>query len=187
MRALRIVTDDRQGREYLIGLLHGIGLTPSVDGAGNISARRPGSGQVLAFLVIGSHVDSVPQGGNYDGIVGSLGAIEVAPTLAKNHIALRHLLDVPISKNEEGDLKGSRAISGELREEELTRPRAVARRSGMELRSVAAILRILRMSVEKKAISSRVWNCTSSRVPAWRRTRSTSAWWRESSAIAAGM
>jgi N-carbamoyl-L-amino-acid hydrolase len=121
---------DRQGREYVMGLLRATGLTPSIDAAGNITARWPGSGQGLSVLVIGSHVDSVPQGGNFDGIVGSLGAIEVTQTLAENHLTLRHPLEVLIFQNEEGGLKGSRAISGELREEELNQ----ATRSGKTLR-----------------------------------------------------
>jgi beta-ureidopropionase / N-carbamoyl-L-amino-acid hydrolase len=121
---------DRQGREYVLGLLRAIGLTPSIDAAGNITARQPGSGQGLAVLVIGSHVDSVPQGGNFDGILGSLGAIEVAQTLAASHVTLRHSLEVLIFQNEEGGLKGSRAISGELREEELNQ----ATRSSKTLR-----------------------------------------------------
>jgi beta-ureidopropionase / N-carbamoyl-L-amino-acid hydrolase len=121
---------DRQGREYVMGLLRVVGWTPSIDAAGNITARWPGSGQGLSVLVIGSHVDSVPQGGNFDGVVGSLGAIEVAQTLAENHLTLRHPLEVLIFQNEEGGLKGSRAISGELREEELSQ----ATRSGKTLR-----------------------------------------------------
>ena len=109
---------DRQGREYVMGLLRAAGLSVSIDPAGNISGRRAGSEPGLPVLVIGSHIDSVPQGGNYDGVVGSLGAIEVAQTLAEGHVALSHPLEVLIFQNEEGGLQGSRAISGELREED---------------------------------------------------------------------
>jgi N-carbamoyl-L-amino-acid hydrolase len=120
---------DRQGREYVMGLMRAAGLTVSIDMAGNISGRRAGSDPKLPPLVIGSHVDSVPQGGNYDGIVGSLGAIEVAQILTECHLALRHPLEVLIFQNEEGGLQGSRAISGELREEDLNQ----ATRSGKTL------------------------------------------------------
>jgi N-carbamoyl-L-amino-acid hydrolase len=120
---------DRQGREYVMGLMRAAGLTVSIDMAGNISGRRAGSDPKLPPLVIGSHVDSVPQGGNYDGIVGSLGAIEVAQILSECHLALRHPLEVLIFQNEEGGLQGSRAISGELREEDLNQ----ATRSGKTL------------------------------------------------------
>jgi beta-ureidopropionase / N-carbamoyl-L-amino-acid hydrolase len=127
---------DRQGREYVIGLMRAAGLITTIDAAGNISGRRAGSDPKLPALVIGSHIDSVPQGGNYDGIVGSLGAIEVAQTLTESHIALRHPLEVIIFQNEEGGLQGSRAISGELREEDLNQ----ATRSGKSLREGIAFI-----------------------------------------------
>lgn len=127
---------DRQGREYVMGLMRAAGLTPTIDAAGNISGRRDGRVPGLPVLLIGSHIDSVPQGGNYDGIVGSLGAIEVARTLAESHFTLRHPLEVIIFQNEEGGLKGSRGISGELRDEELTQ----ATRSGKTLRDGIAFI-----------------------------------------------
>jgi N-carbamoyl-L-amino-acid hydrolase len=127
---------DRQGREYVIGLMRAAGLTTSIDSAGNISGRRVGSDPKLPVLIMGSHVDSVPQGGNYDGIVGSLGAIEVVQTLGEGHVTLRHSLEILIFQNEEGGLKGSRAISGELREEELNQ----TTRSGKTLREGIAFI-----------------------------------------------
>jgi N-carbamoyl-L-amino-acid hydrolase len=127
---------DRQGREYALGLMRAAGLTVNIDAAGNISGRRVGSDPRLPVLVIGSHVDSVPQGGNYDGIVGSLGAIEVAQSLDDGHVALRHTLEVLIFQNEEGGLQGSRAISGELREENLNE----TTRSGKTLRDGIAFI-----------------------------------------------
>src|SRR5262249_36948452 len=127
---------DRQGREYAMGLLRSAGLSVTVDVAGNISGRRPGTDPKLPLLVLGSHVDSVPQGGNYDGVIGSLGAIEVAQILTERHVSLRHPLEVLIFQNEEGGLKGSRAISGEFREEELSQ----ATRSGKTLRDGIAYI-----------------------------------------------
>ncbi len=110
---------DRQGREYVLGLMRAAKLDVSIDAAGNIIGRRPGSANNLAPLLIGSHIDSVPEGGNYDGVVGSLSAIEVAQTLAENNLTTRHPLEVIIFQNEEGGLIGSRAIDGELTETEL--------------------------------------------------------------------
>lgn len=127
---------DKQGREFAMRLMRDAGFTPSIDAAGNISARRPGSDPHLAALVIGSHIDSVPQGGNYDGVVGSLGSIEVAQALADAHITLRHPLEVLLFQNEEGGLQGSRAISGELREEDLSQ----TTRSGKTLREGIAFI-----------------------------------------------
>ena len=109
---------DAQGRAYVMQLMRAAQLTPNVDFAGNIIGRRAGT-QDLAPLMIGSHIDSVPEGGNYDGTVGSLGAIEVARTLNEQRVSLRHPLEVIVFANEEGGKTGSRAISGELSPKDL--------------------------------------------------------------------
>ena len=110
---------DKQGREYVIGLMRAAKLDVSVDAAANIIGRRQGSKTNLRPLLLGSHIDSVPEGGNYDGVVGSLGAIEVAQTLAENNVITQHPLEVVLFQNEEGGLIGSRAIDGELTDREL--------------------------------------------------------------------
>jgi N-carbamoyl-L-amino-acid hydrolase len=110
---------DLQGRKYAMGLMRTASLDAIVDLAGNIVGRRAGSENGLPPLVVGSHIDSVPEGGNYDGDVGSMGAIEVAQTLAENNIRLRHPLEVIIFQNEEGGTIGSQLISGELPERQL--------------------------------------------------------------------
>jgi acetylornithine deacetylase/succinyl-diaminopimelate desuccinylase-like protein len=61
----------------IMGLMRDAGLEVSIDTAGNLVGERAGSDAALKPIVIGSHIDSVPEGGNYDGDVGSLGAIEV--------------------------------------------------------------------------------------------------------------
>ncbi len=109
---------DRQAREYVLTLMREAQLQTSVDAAGNIVGRRAGSDPTLPPVLLGSHIDSVPQGGNYDGQVGSMGAIEVAQTLVENGFTLRHPLEVVIFSNEEGGKTGSRAMSGELTEKE---------------------------------------------------------------------
>ncbi len=121
---------DRQGREYVMGLMRAARLDVSVDAAGNIIGRRAGRDARLPPLLFGSHIDSVPDGGNYDGDVGSLGAIEVAQTLAENGVVTRHPLEVIVFQNEEGGLIGSRALSGGLRERELD----LVSRSGKTIR-----------------------------------------------------
>ena len=121
---------DKQGREYVVGLMRAAKLDVSIDAAGNLIGRRAGSASGLSPLLIGSHIDSVPEGGNYDGVVGSMGAIEVAQTLAENNVTLRHPLEVVIFQNEEGGLIGSRAMDGELTEKELD----LVSRSGKTIR-----------------------------------------------------
>src|SRR5262249_10080948 len=94
-------------------------LDVSVDAAGNIVGRRAGGDPNLKPLVIGSHIDSVPEGGNYDGDVGSMGAIEGAQTLAANNAPLRDPPAGIIFQNEEGGTIGSHAIAVGLTEKEL--------------------------------------------------------------------
>ena len=102
---------DRAGRQYVLGLMREAGLDVHVDAAGNLVGERPGTDAALKPIVIGSHIDSVPEGGNYDGDVGSLGAIEVAQVLREKGVVLRHPLQVIIFENEEGVMLGSTAIA----------------------------------------------------------------------------
>lgn len=110
---------DLAGREYAMKLMRGAGLEVRIDAAGNLVGRRAGRDSSLPPLVIGSHIDSVPEGGNYDGEVGSMGAIEVAQTLAENRVTLRHPLEVILFQNEEGGTIGSHAIAYGLTEKTL--------------------------------------------------------------------
>jgi beta-ureidopropionase / N-carbamoyl-L-amino-acid hydrolase len=121
---------DRQGRDYVMTLMRTAKLDTSIDFAGNIIGRRPGSASTLPPLVFGSHIDTVPEGGNYDGVVGSLGAVEVAQTLSEHNLTTRHPLELIIFQNEEGGLIGSRALDGELTEQELD----LVSRSGKTIR-----------------------------------------------------
>ena len=110
---------DLQGRQYAIGLMKAAGLGVHIDLAGNIVGTRAGSDPALKPILIGSHIDSVPMGGNYDGDVGSLSAIEVAQTLKEKQITLRHPLEVIIFQNEEGGTVGSQALGEGLDEKHL--------------------------------------------------------------------
>jgi N-carbamoyl-L-amino-acid hydrolase len=101
---------DKASREYVLGLMREAGLAVNIDVAGNLVGTQTGTDAKLKPIVIGSHIDSVPEGGNYDGDVGSLGAIEVAQTLNERGVRLRHPLQVIIFENEEGGLLGSSAI-----------------------------------------------------------------------------
>ncbi len=121
---------DLRAREYVLGLMREAKLSVSVDAAGNLVGRRNGSAANLPFLSMGSHIDSVPDGGNYDGDVGSLGAIEVAQVLAESNTLLRHPLEVLIFQNEEGGLIGSSAIGRGLTDKDLN----IVSRSGKTVR-----------------------------------------------------
>lgn len=105
---------DIAGREYVKGLMRGAGLEVRVDAAGNVIGRRPGTDPALPVIMAGSHIDSVPQGGNYDGDVGVLGAIAVAELLREHGIPTRHPLEFVVFTDEEGGTVGSQAMAGRV-------------------------------------------------------------------------
>jgi N-carbamoyl-L-amino-acid hydrolase len=105
---------DRAGREYIEALMRDAGLDVRVDTAGNLIGRRAGREDGLPPILFGSHIDSVPGGGNYDGDVGVIGAIEVIELLNEHGIVTRHPLEVVSFTDEEGGLTGSRAMVGSL-------------------------------------------------------------------------
>src|SRR5210317_1617765 len=79
--------------------------------------------------MFGSHIDSVPGGGNYDGDVGVVGAIEVIELLEAHSISTRHPLEVVVFSDEEGGLTGSRAMAGRIDDKTLS----VMSHSGMTI------------------------------------------------------
>jgi len=110
---------DLAGRAFTRDLFTQAGLVPRIDAAGNIYGRLEGTHPSLQPILIGSHVDSVPDGGNFDGTLGSFGAIEVARTLREQAVRLRHPLEVVVWQNEEGGTIGSKLAIGDLSDADL--------------------------------------------------------------------
>ncbi len=110
---------DIEGREYIKGLMNQAGLEVRLDTAGNIIGKRQGSDPDLPLIMFGSHIDSVPGGGNFDGDVGVIAAIEVAQLLHENDIQTRHSMEIVSFSDEEGGLIGSRAMTTGLSESAL--------------------------------------------------------------------
>ena len=116
--------EDIAGRDYTIKLMQEAGLETRIDAAGNIIGRRAGSDDNLPAIALGSHTDTVPKGGKYDGALGVMGAIEVIRTLEEQGHRTLHPLEVIDFANEEGTrfhrwLVGSRSMSGLLEQEDL--------------------------------------------------------------------
>lgn len=111
-------------REWLAGEFAAAGLTVSLDAGGNLIGRRDGAEPGLPPLVSGSHCDTVPEGGRFDGIAGVLAALEFAHALADAGETLRHPLEVIDFLSEEPSdygvsSVGSRAFAGRLSAEQL--------------------------------------------------------------------
>ena len=110
---------DLSGRKYVIQLMKKAGLEVNIDPGGNIIATLKGKNNSLSPIAIGSHIDSVPEGGNYDGNVGSLSAIEVAQTILEKGVSLNRSLIIIIFQNEEGGLFGSKVMTTGLTSKDL--------------------------------------------------------------------
>ncbi|WP_075351014.1 Zn-dependent hydrolase [Algoriphagus marinus] len=105
---------DIEGRKWFMDLMQKAGLNPRIDAGGNIIGRRAGNNSALKPIAFGSHIDMVPDGGNYDGTLGSLAALEVIEILNENKMTTEHPLEVIVFGNEEGGLIGSKAMVGKL-------------------------------------------------------------------------
>jgi N-carbamoyl-L-amino-acid hydrolase len=101
LNRVALTDDDRRGRDLLVEWMRQAGLAVTVDQMGNIFGQRAGSDGVAPVLM-GSHADSVPTGGKYDGQLGVLCALEAIRTLNDRKVATRHPVAMAIFTNEEG-------------------------------------------------------------------------------------
>ena len=117
---------DWQARGYLIGMMKEIGLSVREDAFGNVIGRWEGAEPSLPAVMFGSHADSVPNGGNYDGVLGVLAAIETVRSLKEDGFRPEHPLEIALFMCEESSrfgaaTLGSRAMLGELSAEDAQR------------------------------------------------------------------
>ncbi|WP_156424349.1 Zn-dependent hydrolase [Bacillus sp. FJAT-27445] len=117
--------EDLQARNYIKEKMGHYGLEVREDGLGNIFGRLEGTLKDAPSVLIGSHFDSVPNGGSYDGPAGVVAALEVAGLFIKNNLIPNYPLEVVAMVEEEGTrfgggLMGSRGIVGLLTDEEFT-------------------------------------------------------------------
>ena len=139
---------DLAARETFTGWLEEAGLEVRTDLAGNLIGRLPGADPSLPPLLTGSHLDSVPAGGDFDGVAGSIASLEAATAIAGSGRPLRHPLEVAVFFNEENGKTGSRALAGEVTPDEMDLPvyggltlgQALARVGGSPERITAAAL-----------------------------------------------
>lgn len=93
---------DKQGRDLFISWCKDAGCTISIDRMGNIFARRGGQNNSLPVIMTGSHLDTQPTGGKFDGIYGVLAGLEVIRTLNDHHCETEAPIEVAVWTNEEG-------------------------------------------------------------------------------------
>jgi beta-ureidopropionase / N-carbamoyl-L-amino-acid hydrolase len=125
-----------KGRTWLEAEFKGAGLAVEVDAGGNLIGRLPGKADGLGALVAGSHSDTVPAGGRFDGMLGLLAALEAAQSMREQRISLSHPLEVVDFLAEEPSefglsCIGSRSWAGVLTQSDL----ALRSPSGLTLAS----------------------------------------------------
>jgi N-carbamoyl-L-amino-acid hydrolase len=101
-KRLTLTDLDKQGRTLFRRWCEDAGCTVKVDQIGNMFARRPGADETLPPVIVGSHLDTQPTGGKFDGVLGVLGALEVVRSLNDLKIKTRHPIEVANWTNEEG-------------------------------------------------------------------------------------
>jgi N-carbamoyl-L-amino-acid hydrolase len=115
-----------EGRAYIDARMKAAGLETRIDAAGNLIGRRAGAKPGLGTILVGSHSDTVPDGGRFDGIAGTIAALEVARSLKDRGIELDHDLEIVDFLAEEVSIfgvscVGSRGMTGQIPEAWLTR------------------------------------------------------------------
>ncbi|QDI92450.1 Zn-dependent hydrolase [Salicibibacter halophilus] len=119
LHRLTLANEDTEMRGTFVHWLETAGLEVTVDDFGNIYGRREGTNPDLSPVVIGSHLDTQPYGGKYDGVIGVLAALEVIRTLNDEDIKTERPIVIVNFTNEEGarftpPLLGSGAVIGDL-------------------------------------------------------------------------
>src|SRR5262245_22059355 len=102
VRRLTLTEDDRRGRDLFVRWAREAGLEVRWDAIGNLFARRAGTDPNADPVVIGSHLDSQPNGGKFDGAYGVMAGLEVVRTLNDRGVATRAPIEVASWTNEEG-------------------------------------------------------------------------------------
>lgn len=141
--------DEKRANELVTQYMESAGLTVHYDAVGNLIGSQAGT-EDLHVILLGSHIDTVPNGGRFDGSLGVLTAIEAIHSLKEQGAALRHPVKVIAFKDEEGTrfgfgMIGSRAIAGTLSTADLLR---------MDQDGVTIEQAIADHGLEKKPLSS---------------------------------
>ncbi len=126
-RRLALTDLDREARDLFVAWCKDAGCTISIDKMGNIFARRPGSDPDAAAVMTGSHLDTQPTGGRFDGVYGVLAGLEVVRTLNDLDCQTERPIDVVVWTNEEGSRFAPSMISSGVFAGEFTLEEALAR------------------------------------------------------------
>lgn len=124
VKRLSFTAEERAAKDLVAGFMREAGLTVREDEAGNLIGRKEGRNPAAPVVLVGSHIDSVPHGGDFDGPLGVLAGVEALQTMQEQGIETDHPIEVIAFTDEEGTrfgfgMIGSRAIAGRLKPEDL--------------------------------------------------------------------
>jgi beta-ureidopropionase / N-carbamoyl-L-amino-acid hydrolase len=148
---------DLAGRRLLSRWAEQAGCSVRVDAIGNVFARRAGSDESLPVVMTGSHLDTQPTGGKFDGVYGVLAGLEVMETMNEHALATRHPIELCVWCNEEGSrfpmaMMGSAVWSGRLT---LEAAYALTDRAGLSVRAELERLRVITAStLQRQAVKA---------------------------------
>lgn len=114
IRRLAFTPEDGQARTRVQQWMVEAGMQVRIDAAGNLIGQYAGTCTGAPALATGSHIDTVPSGGRFDGVLGVLAGIEVVETLRQHQVRLRHPIEVIVFTDEENTMIGCRAMAGTL-------------------------------------------------------------------------
>lgn len=140
MKRLAYSIEEKQATDYFRAQCEAAGLTVRMDAAGNVIARRPGTCPDLPAVGIGSHLDTVIEGGKYDGAIGVLAALEIVRDLNDRHIQTKHPIDIFAFACEESarfgfSQIGSKAMAGLIEQKDIA---SLTDKEGRGIQSVFA-------------------------------------------------
>lgn len=112
IKRLAFTPEDQEARQLVRQWMEEADMTVRIDAAGNLIGTYAGQNPNAPALATGSHIDTVPSGGKYDGVLGVLAGIEVVRVLREHSLRLAHPLEVIVFADEESSMIGSKAIAG---------------------------------------------------------------------------
>ncbi len=146
--------EDRQARDYLLEQFKSLDLDVSIDGVGNIRARYLGKDSDAPIVMTGSHIDTVLNGGKFDGVAGVVGALEIVRVMHENDIRPTHSVEIVIFTEEEGSnfystMAGSKALTGKYGIDDLKK---ISNENGVSMFDVARQFGLTPENVEEHRI-----------------------------------
>lgn len=130
--------EDRSARNYLESIAKDLNITWKVDGVGNIRACYNPNHLQVPSVMIGSHIDTVPHGGKYDGLAGTISALEVLRVVIEHEIEIKRPLELIIFAEEEGSnfgmtTFGSKVLTGQLSKKDIEPMTTIGGKSAVNL------------------------------------------------------